>query len=81
MDEAVARAIWGGQAVRLLGSAIRGDWGSIDGRTVRDICDWIGEVLDGTRPIPDEGTFVAQTDICPHCRGWTEHCSPGCHRS
>ena len=79
MDEAVARAIWGSQAVRLLGSAIRGDWGSIDGRTIRDICDWIGDVLNGTNPIPDDARFVMETDICPDCGGnWTEYCSPGC---
>ena len=33
--------------IRILGIAIRGNWGTLDGRTVQDVCNEIAEFAEG----------------------------------
>lgn len=66
------------QVLREYGSAIRGDWGSIDGRSEQLTVNYFAEVI--TAP---EHYTVAQlrdvADICPDGEGhWTEHCTISC---
>ena len=66
---------------RVLGEwaqAIRGDWGSIDGRTCRDQLDDLAEALTS-----DTKTDIKQlrddSGICPHGGGhWTMYCTDSC---
>jgi len=59
------------------GSAIRGDWGSIDGRSVRNGMDRVSDsILDGTATI---SSMRDDLDLCPHGKGhWTEYCVRYC---
>ena len=64
--------------LREYGSAIRGDWGSIDGRSEQGTIDEFAEAF-----IAPENHTVAQlreyADICARGGGhWTEHCSYSC---
>lgn len=70
-----------GEVARVLyeyGEAIRGDWGSIDGRSERST---IHEFADAILT-PDDYTVEAlrsQADICPNGSGhWTEYCDNDC---
>jgi len=60
------------KAKRLLsvyGSAIRGYWGSIDGRSVRGDLNVISAVLSGLNT-KDYETLVHGFGICPKCSQW-----------
>jgi hypothetical protein len=53
------------------GAAIRGDWGSIDGRTVRDQMESAAaQVVGGD----SAATALADNGVCPLRRCWDEHC-------
>jgi hypothetical protein len=65
--ESVARA------VSALGSAIRGDWGSIDGRTIRDSMDGLAACLLSPMPMSYE-TLCAMVMVCPQQQSWPEYC-------
>lgn len=60
------------------GSAIRGDWGSIDGRSEQ------GTIIDFADAIRSPEIYTVAllrnaADICPHGGGhWTEHCDDSC---
>ncbi len=56
-----------------LGSAIRGDWGTIDGRSVRDgIARVTAALRAGNRPTYEQ--MCELLDVCPTKRSWAEHC-------
>lgn len=60
------------------GEAIRGDWGSIDGRSERAALQQLAEAIRE----PDRFTPEAMRrilDICPYgCGHWTDHCDDDC---
>lgn len=63
--------------LRELGGAIRGDWGSIDGRSIRDAIDDIAAAIESDAPPPDEA-LRRSADLCPAGGGhWTQYCAPG----
>lgn len=64
------------EAMRLLGSAYRGDWSDFDGRTLRDELNELSEHLsDDGRGTPfDLEDWAFNTNICPTARSWTQHC-------
>jgi len=60
------------------GEAIRGDWGSIDGRGERStIQEFAAAILEpGSYTIED---LRSQADICPNGYGhWTQYCDEDC---
>lgn len=64
------------QALTEYGEAIRGDWGSIDGRGVRTELHELAALLrlDPT-PAPDISELRRKFSLCPGGGGhWTEHC-------
>ena len=67
------------KALTEFGGAIRGDWGSIDGRAVRAQLDLLADYLrfpETTPPLPD---IRNRLDLCPNGRGhWTEYCADYC---
>ena len=67
------------QALTEFGGAIRGDWGSIDGRSVRAQLDLLADYLrypESTPPLPD---IRIRLDVCPYGKGhWTEYCEDYC---
>jgi hypothetical protein len=59
------------------GAAMRGDWGSIDGRGVRsnlgDVAGWIT-----SRPYPGDEKARERLGLCPAGWGhWVDHCDEG----
>ena len=67
--------------LREYAQAIRGDWGSIDGRSVRLNLNSIADWIDFVEPFP--GRLRARLDlgICPAGFGhWDYHCSDSCQR-
>lgn len=67
--------------LREYGSAIRGDWGSIDGRSEQGTIDTFADAF--TRPDYYTAAQLRDlADICPHGGGhWTDHCSESCEDS
>jgi len=67
--------------LREYGAAIRGDWGSIDGRSEQST---IGTFADAITS-PHEYTVEQlrnNADICPHgCGHWTEYCDRTCEEA
>ena len=64
--------------LREYGSAIRGDWGSIDGRRERDTLDSFASAIT-TPGVYTVAEIRELADICPHGGGhWTEHCYMYC---
>lgn len=65
------------QILTEFGSAIRGDWGSIDGRSVRDGMDRVAASLrSGEATI---ASMRGDLDLCPSGEGhWTEYCNRRC---
>lgn len=65
-------------ALREYANAIRGDWGSIDGRSVKGDLNAIADALDGSL-FPADDSLTAWRErlgICPSGEGhWTYHCS------
>lgn len=72
--------------LREFGRAIRGCWGSIDGRSIRTqldmLADWIDAELVGT---PTNATLTDMRelmDVCPYGHGhWTEYCGKACEQT
>jgi len=67
--------------LREYGSAIRGDWGSIDGRSEQGTIDTFADAC-----LKPNDYTAAQlrdlADICPHGSGhWTEWCTDSCEES
>lgn len=61
------------QALREYGSCIRGDWGDIDGRGVRDDLDELASALEGEDKTIEQ--WREQLGMCPSGEGhWTRHC-------
>ncbi|KQO98434.1 hypothetical protein ASF30_10255 [Leifsonia sp. Leaf264] len=65
------------------GSALRGSWGGIDGRSEQTSLGWLAAAIDryGNQEL-DEYTVAdlrAQLDVCPEGAGhWTESCDSSC---
>lgn len=70
------------QIARLLnefGSAIRGDWGSIDGRSIQGDMDNFASWVKAPESMPDIETCRDWMDVCPHGGGhWTAYCDEEC---
>lgn len=66
------------KVLREYGSAIRGDWGSIDGRSEQFTIESFADAITS----PHEYTVEKlrnDADICPHGDGhWTDYCSDTC---
>jgi len=66
------------KVLREYGSAIRGDWGTIDGRSEQLTLNYLAEVVAD----PEHYTAAQLrdvADICPHGKGhWTDHCTDTC---
>lgn len=61
------------------GSAIRLDWGNIDGRWVRDNLNDIAMWVRSPNMFPGMVGAREALDICPKGEGhWTEHCWAPC---
>lgn len=60
--------------IRGFGQAIRGDWGSIDGRSIRDTMNHLANYLDPDSEVLDADAFCEWEGICLKCQSWTEHC-------
>jgi len=66
------------RVLREYGAAIRGDWGSIDGRSEQGTLETFADAV--TNP----GAYTVQqlrdmADICPAGNGhWTEYCDSDC---
>jgi hypothetical protein len=60
------------------GAAIRGDWGSIDGRSEQSSIETFADAI--LKPEKYEAaTLRDQADLCPSGSGhWTEHCDDDC---
>lgn len=62
------------KALRLLGTAWRGDWSDFDGRQLRGQLDDIADRLaDDAEPF-DAAFWLAINGICPEYGCWCEHC-------
>lgn len=60
------------------GEAIRGDWGSIDGRSERDSIQTFADAILSPGKYERE-TLRDQAGICPNGSGhWTEYCDEDC---
>lgn len=71
-------------ALREYGSAIRGDWGSIDGRSVRGDLDRLADALEGRGAAAEYDLTYWREDlgICPQGGGhWVDHCGDECVRT
>lgn len=63
------------QLLREYGAAIRGDWGSIDGRCVRDDMENLADWVEDPASVPADARVVL--GICPAEGGhWTDYCTP-----
>ena len=66
------------KVLREYGSAIRGDWGSIDGRSEQYSINEFADAITS----PGEYTTAQlreRADICPHGDGhWTDYCDDSC---
>lgn len=65
------------------GQAIRGDWGSIDGRVVKRDLGVIADIMRnyGDKDLPKEQALMLREGlgICLSGEGhWQEHCGEGC---
>ena len=66
------------KVLREYGSAIRGDWGSIDGRSEQGTIGTFADAITSPHKYTAE-QLRNDADICPHGSGhWTEHCSDSC---
>jgi len=66
------------EVLREYGSAIRGDWGSIDGRSEQGTIDCFAAAVTAPNMYTAE-ELRSLADICPHGAGhWTWHCSTYC---
>jgi hypothetical protein len=65
-------------ALAALGSAYRGDWSEVDGRTIRaqldEIADLVRAEVRGEDMRARLAGFYAANHICPRCQSWTDHC-------
>ena len=72
------------QAIREYGQAIRGDWGSIDGRSVRIEMNKLADAVEEGNPSHrDIQWWRNELGICPHgCMHWTMYCEdyPSCEQ-
>lgn len=59
-------------ALHALGQAYRGDWSSVDGRTIRDQLDDLANALAGDT-LFDAAAWAAGW-LCIECQTWPEHC-------
>ena len=67
------------KVLREYGSAIRGDWGDIDGRCVQGALDSIAAGVEGRGAEADYSIEFWREDLglCPSGEGhWTRHCQP-----
>ena len=60
-------------ALGMLGSAYRGDWSDVDGRTLRDQLGELAVHLTSDEPF-DAALWAANNNVCPEARSWVEHC-------
>lgn len=61
------------EAMRLLGSAYRGDWSDFDGRSLKLTLVELAEALESDEPF-DARRWAAGESICPEAHAWAEHC-------
>lgn len=63
------------QALSEFGGAIRGDWGSIDGRSIRSQLDNLVRYLRAPETTPPLADIRVVLDICRYGGGhWTQYC-------
>ena len=62
------------RALRAWGSAIRGDWGSIDGRTCRDEVGELAALLKDDAPEVTYAQACRSAGVCWFSKAWPEHC-------
>lgn len=63
--------------LREYGGAIRGDWGDIDGRSVKRVLEEIADVIEGKKPSPSLEVWRVDLSLCPSGEGhWRRHCTP-----
>ena len=66
----------GVRVLREYANALRGDWGSIDGRSEKISINAIADAIVADEP-PTIEALRAEADLCPQGGGhWTEHCYP-----
>lgn len=78
----MSREVHRDQIARLLsefGSAIRGDWGGIDGRSIQGDMDNFASWVRNPESLPDIKTCRGWMGICPHGEGhWDDYCDDTC---
>lgn len=77
-DQHVANVANVAVALGALGSAYRGDWAEVDGRTIRDeLAELAGYLAPDASPFDLDRWYVSEC-ICPVEGCWAEHCrAPG----
>lgn len=82
MSETTTDKIRLSSIIREYGSAIRGDWGSIDGRGVRYDMDEFADCIDKGELLLDEKEAIRlriRLDLCPEGGGhWSDYCIDYC---
>lgn len=66
------------EILEAFGTAIRGDWGGIDGRSIRIGMDGLAASIRSGELL-DMALEMRRLDVCPMCKSWTEHCYPDDH--
>lgn len=62
-------------ALAALGSAYRGDWSQVDGRTTRDEMNGLAAALAADSDPTTLEALCLELGVCPVERCWYEHCT------
>lgn len=70
------------KALREYADAIRGDWGSIDGRSEKNSLNRLADVIEDRDTEVSIDTLRDVLGVCPHGQGhWTMYCDEDCEKN